>query len=386
MRRSTLQLDVLPGSRKPIYRQIASQIADAIAERALRPGDRLTPYRKLAERHVISPLAVKKAYQLLGLEGLCRRDGKGGFRVAPEAAEWRRQRARGELLRTLLEEELSLEEIELARNVQRRLLPPSEVAGRGFKVTARHRAARFVAGDFYDVLHHGDGSAGAVVADVAGKGIGPSLIMATVKAVLPFLAAGRRVEETLAALNERLVGELGPREFVALAYARFDSSDGRLRLANAGLPDPWLLVPGAPPEELEVPGPRLPLGLRPSLAYQAIEVTLPPGARLLLTTDGLPETLTRAGEPLGYGRLAELLAAAHGDGRGLDEPAGAWLDGLIERIRRAGGRSGARLDDDATVVLVENRSESRGTRANRSESRGTRAKKTESRGTRAGKE
>ncbi len=352
---SKLQLDVLPGSRQPLYRQIASQIADAVAERALLPGDRLVPYRELAEHHVVSPLAVKKAYELLGLDGICRRDDQGGYRVAPEAAEWGRQRARGELLRTLIEEELSLEEIELARNVQRRLLPPSEVAGDGFQITVRHRAARFVAGDFYDVLHHGDGSVGAVVADVAGKGIGPSLIMATVKAVLPFLAAGQRVEGTLAALNERLVGELGPREFVALAYARFDATGGRLRLANAGLPDPWLLAPGAPPVELEVPGPRLPLGLRTPLDYHALEVTLPPRARLLLITDGLPETVTRRGEPLGYSRLAELLAAAHGDGRGLEEPAGAWLDGLLARARRASGRNGARLDDDVTVLLIENR-------------------------------
>lgn len=355
MRPPNLQLDLVPGSRQPVYRQIAAQIADAISERALRPGDELLPYRELAERYVISPLAVKRAYDVLGHEGLCRSDGNGGLRVTPEAAEWGRERARRELLRALAAEELSLEELELARDVQRRLLPPSEVGGDGFRITARHRAARFVAGDFYDVLHHGDGSVGAVVADVAGKGIGPSLIMATVKAVLPFLAAGRPVEETLAALNERLADELEKREFVALAYARFEPESGRLRLANAGLPDPWLLAPGASPKELEVPGPRLPLGLRAPLAYQALEVTLPPGARLLVTTDGLPETRTRSGEPLGYGRFAEIVAGGHEDGRGLEVPAGEWLDRLLERTRRAAGRGQARPEDDTTVLLIENR-------------------------------
>ncbi len=46
---------------------------------------------------------------------------------------------------------------------------------------------------------------------------------------------------------------------------------------------------------------------------------------------------------------------AHGDGRGLEEPAGAWLDGLLARAHRASGRHGARLDDDVTALLIENR-------------------------------
>ena len=94
--------------------------------------------------------------------------------------------------------------------------------------------------------------------------------------------------------------------------------------------------------------------LRPGDALMPYQ-ELAPGARLLLYTDGLPETARRSGEPLGYRRLAELIAAAHGDGRGLEEPAGEWLDGLLECTRRVTGRGGARPDDDTTALLVENR-------------------------------
>ena len=95
-----------------------------------------------------------------------------------------------ESIEKLKESEFAEKELELARSIQSRLLPPPLVEGEGFAVTARNLPARVVAGDFYDVLRHEDGSIGIVVADVSGKGIGASLIMASVKAVFPFVANG----------------------------------------------------------------------------------------------------------------------------------------------------------------------------------------------------
>jgi hypothetical protein len=94
----------------------------------------------------------------------------------------------------LKEAEFAEKELELARSIQQRILPPQELSGEGYRITARNLPARFVAGDFYDVFQLPDGAVGIVVADVAGKGVGASLIMATVKATLPFIAAdvGRR--------------------------------------------------------------------------------------------------------------------------------------------------------------------------------------------------
>ncbi|MCP4655356.1 MAG: SpoIIE family protein phosphatase [bacterium] len=369
-RNTTHLINIVPGDSLPIYRQIMSQIADAIAARCLRPGEKLTSYQELAELLVISPLAVKKAYEDLVLEGLCRYDGDDEYRVAPVSPEKERERAQRGLLDSLLEQELSLQELKLARDIQCRLLPPGRVEGEGFLVAARNYPARFVAGDFYDVIQHADGSVGVVVADVAGKGIGPSLIMASVKAVMPFIAAGRSVEETLMELNRRLHTELATqpasraptyREFVALAYARFDPSTGRARIANAGLPDPYLLRPGADPVELEVPWPRLPLGLRPATEYQALEVTLEPGDRLLLYSDGIPEARTRDNEPLGYEVFSALLRSAHE--LTTSRPAEGWLDMFLESVREAtqrgkgqeAARREAAFDDDWTALMIESR-------------------------------
>jgi hypothetical protein len=245
----------------------------------------------------------------------------------------------------LKEHEFAEKELELARAIQSRLLPPPETQGDGYRVAARNLAARYVAGDFYDVFHLVDGSLGLVVADVSGKGIGASLIMASVKSILPILAADQSVEQTLTQLNSKLVRELGKREFVALAMARFEPASGRLQLANAGLPEPYLLRKGQIPAPISSTGTRLPLGIRASVSYQATQLQLQPGDRFLMLSDGIPEAPTARGEPLGYEELGALLSE---DGQPPD--ASEWLDALLARVR---ARSSETLEDDWTALLLE---------------------------------
>lgn len=245
----------------------------------------------------------------------------------------------------LKEVEFAERELRLARDLQSRLLPPPEIAGEGYRVAARNLAARVVAGDFYDVFRLADGAVGLTVADVAGKGMAASLIMASAKARLPLLAADRPPQETLRELNRALAAELSPRELVALAFVRYDPERGTATLVNAGLPDPYLIRPGEPPIPLEVPGPRLPLGARREVSYETLEISLQPGDRLLMLTDGLAEAPTSNGEPLGYPALISLLASVP------DAPTPlAWIDALLARIQAA---TQASLEDDWTALLLE---------------------------------
>ena len=165
--------------------------------------------------------------------------------------------------------------------------------------------------------------------------------MASVKAVLPFVANGA-VDETLRTLNRQLLAQLGPREFVALAYARFNPLTGKVRIANAGMPDPYLLASGSA-TPIVVTGERLPLGVRAEITYDSIEVQLGPHDRLLLLSDGIPEAPQASGEPLGYEALRTTLA-------GMPSEEG-WIDTLLERVR---GQVRA-IDDDWTAVLLERR-------------------------------
>ena len=78
-----MQIVITAGSELPIYRQLMRQISDAIAGSRLRPGDKLTSQRELAEQLVIAPLTVKKAYDELEREGLIRTErGRGTFVTA----------------------------------------------------------------------------------------------------------------------------------------------------------------------------------------------------------------------------------------------------------------------------------------------------------------
>jgi len=247
-----------------------------------------------------------------------------------------------ESVERLKEREFAEKELELARSIQRRLLPPAELEGETWRLAARNVAAHFVAGDFYDVFPLSDGALGIVVADVSGKGIGASLIMASVKAVLPLVAAERSVDATLAELNRKLVSELGPREFVALAYVRFES-DGRFVLGNAGLPDPYVVRGGVAPRPLSVPGTRFPLGVRNDVEYRSLESRLEPGEKLFLFTDGLPEAPLASGEPIGYPALEQLLSSDS------ISPA-AFLDSLFDRLRAT---TTPALEDDWTALALE---------------------------------
>jgi hypothetical protein len=242
----------------------------------------------------------------------------------------------------LKEHEWAEKELELARSIQSRLLPPAFVEGDGFAISARNLPARYVAGDFYDIVRLDDGTIVIVVADVAGKGVGASLIMASVKAVLPFVAH-EGAQRAMSMLNTKLVNELGKREFVAMVYARFNPVDGALELLNAGFPDPYI-VSAEGVRALTAVGERLPLGLRRDAEYEPLLANLAYGQRLVFLSDGIPEAPMN-GEPFGYERVTSILGTMSGEAHGE-----AWLDAFLANVR---SKVDAGLDDDWTAVVLE---------------------------------
>ncbi len=345
-----LLLHLVPEDPEPLREQIARQLRDRIVRGELPAGEPLPGHRRLARQHRVAPSTVEAAYELLAADGLLTGEPAGAARVAALPPERRRDLTERLQLEELVAKELGRRELEMARDVQRRLLPPPEVSGPGWQVAARSVPARVVAGDFYDVLRRPDGSVDLVVADVAGKGFAASLIMASVKAMLPFVTAAEGgVAEALVDLNRRLSPELGRGEFVALTLARYRPAEGRVELANAGAPDPYLVRSLEPPRPLSVPGPRLPLGVRAEVAYASRSAELTADEGLLLLTDGLPEARDEAGEPLGYQALEAVLAREPAAGTPTAGSPAAWLGGLFDRVQRHTGRL---PEDDWTAAML----------------------------------
>ena len=240
----------------------------------------------------------------------------------------------------LKEHEYAEKELEIARSVQERLLPPREIDANGFHISARTEAAHIIGGDFYDVVRFDDGSLAVLVADVSGKGIAASLIMASCKAAIPFLATSRNPVHMIEGLNARLCNDLQRREFVGMAYAHFDPLTGKGSLVNAGMPDPLLVHSDGTFEIVACSGERLPLGVRRHARYGASPFALRDGDRFLMFSDGLAEAAVE-GEPIGYERVHEMAARCES------------VDQLIAEVR-----TGALIEDDATALMVRRSPES----------------------------
>jgi sigma-B regulation protein RsbU (phosphoserine phosphatase) len=341
---TNLLLHLRPDDAEPLRDQIVRQLRDRIVRADLAAGDRLPGFRALARQLRVAPSTVESAYGALAAEGLIEVASPDDARVATLDPERRRQLMERQQLDKLVAEELGRRELEMARDVQRRLLPPTELTGPGWQVAARYQPARVMAGDFYDVLQRADGSLDLIVADVAGKGFAASLIMASVKAMLPFVTHQGGVADSLTRLNRRLAAELGRGEFVALTLARYNPRRAVIDIANAGAPDPYLLRFGDSPQPLSVPGPRLPLGVRDEVTYESASTELADGEALLLLTDGLPETRDATGGPIGYDEFESLIAAAPDA-----ETSSDWLSGLFDRVQL---RSGRTPEDDWTAALL----------------------------------
>jgi serine phosphatase RsbU (regulator of sigma subunit) len=186
-------------------------------------------------------------------------------------------------------------------------LPPLE----GFEVGRVYEPGTgAMAGDFYDLFPTGPSRAAAVIGDVAGHGIEPSITAFQVKYLLRvFLRQYRDPGQALEELNLVLSAHGRPEDMVSLCAVVFDWASGTLRFASAGHPPAWVWHDGEV-RPLRSTGPLLTLD--PHGSYSSREVPLQPGDVLLLYTDGLSEA--RSGEQLfGEERIAAMLRRDPGE-------------------------------------------------------------------------
>jgi sigma-B regulation protein RsbU (phosphoserine phosphatase) len=253
------------------------------------------------------------------------------------------------LLRYQMEKRQLDLDLALARNIQQMLLPAAPPAVPGLDIDARYCAAQQVGGDLYDLIPLDGGRLGVVVADVSGKGIPASLLMAICRTNLRQLARQQgSPAATLAAVNRAMSAEMRPGLFVTLVYAVIDPAAGTATIARAGHELP-LLAPGdgtRPAEYLGSDG--MPVGLVPPEMFDAalVDRTVPfgPADVLVFYTDGVTEAANDADQEFSGARLADVVRNLRGS------DAAAINDGILASVQRFTGHD--RHRDDLTLVTL----------------------------------
>lgn len=195
-------------------------------------------------------------------------------------------------------------ELQMAREIQESLLPRRMPVVKGYELAAQWRAAREVAGDFYDVFQLPDRNFGLVVADVSDKGAPAALFMASTRSVIRSQAfSGFNAYETLRRTDEIVLEDAESGMFVTVMYSVFDAH-GRASIVNAGHNPPVLRRQASRTAEFLPRGGRA-IGWFPDNPLGLTETTLQHGDVLVYYTDGLTDAENEQGEPFGNQRLLD---------------------------------------------------------------------------------
>jgi sigma-B regulation protein RsbU (phosphoserine phosphatase) len=245
-------------------------------------------------------------------------------------------------LLTEAEEATALEkQVQMAAEVQQRMVPQKPPSIPGLELTSAYVPCFALGGDFYDFIPLPDDNLGLTVADVSGKGVPASLIMATVRA---FLRAQvdyvYYLYEVVRRINLMLCRDTQLGEFVTLFYGVLDARTLRFTYCNAGHPAALLLRDG---NVISLEGDNMVLGVNPNEDFKQSVIQLQKHDALLLYTDGLTDAMNFQQETFGRARLIEALK------RG-GESAEVIAQNILWEMRKFAGM--AKRTDDVTLIVA----------------------------------
>ena len=247
------------------------------------------------------------------------------------------------LVRASIEQQRLQREMQLANELQLKLLPPASVVEPVATAAARVVPAESVGGDFYYLVRLDEHRVGVVIGDVSGHGYQAALIMAlTISAAAIHARGTGDPGEMLAALIDSVRDELETTEmFVSVFYAIVDRSAGTLRYANAGHPHAFVVRASGELERLPAIDP--PIGMAETM-HTAERSWDADRDVLLLFTDGISDALDAEGTRLGEDVVLDCVRMRRGD-----EPR-VIVDAVFDVVNAHVGQT-ALLDDLTLVVL-----------------------------------
>jgi len=235
-------------------------------------------------------------------------------------------------------------ELQMAKDIQRGLLPRELPTLAGYQIAADWKSAREVAGDFYDWFELAPNTLGVVIADVSDKGAPAAIFMAVARSLIRSAAISTTTPEAmLRQANLTLLKDTQSGMFVTVYY-HILGLGGQIIGLNAGHNRPLLYRPAQKKYEFLPRGGR-PLGWFEDLPLKTVEVQLAPGDILVSYTDGLTEAENIRREPYGEDRLVQVVRDTAA------RPAGEILKAITDSVERFMGD--APPFDDTTLVVIK---------------------------------
>jgi sigma-B regulation protein RsbU (phosphoserine phosphatase) len=239
-------------------------------------------------------------------------------------------------------------DLEIARDIQRILLPSEAPAVDGFEISGINIPARHVSGDYFDYIRVDDERLGVAIADVSGKGVPASIIMAICRSVLRSQATGNpSPADVLQKVNRQLYPDIKEDMFISMAYVILDHVRGNVTLSRAGHDAP-IFFDHATRTATSIKPPGMVVGIDSGSVFDRITgdfaLSLKRDDCLLLYTDGVTEALDANGDEFGPERMIECVRASAPEG------AQAIITRLIDELRSFVGAQPQ--NDDITLIAI----------------------------------
>ena len=243
-------------------------------------------------------------------------------------------------------------DLELAGNVQSLLLPRTFPSSSKFEFAAHYTAAQKVGGDLYDIFQIDENRIGVAIADVSGKGISASILMAICQTNLRHVSQQKdQPSEVLKTINKLMQSSMRTDMFITIVYAIIDPGKENITFARAGheLPLFYHLKNGGAGNIETIKSNGMALGMVPSEIFDATieDKTVPfhENDVLVLYTDGVTESVNNKGEEYSEKRLMETLQK-YGS-----RNAQSILNNIVKDVHAFSGKTGQ--PDDFTLITVK---------------------------------
>ncbi len=246
------------------------------------------------------------------------------------------------LMNSYIEKQKQDNEMRIASDVQRALLPESLPHVDGYEFYASYDSAQAVGGDYYDCIMLDEDHICVSFGDVAGKGVPGAIIMSRMASVVQnTMAFVHDVEQAVTAINNHMCANAVEGRFVTYVLAVIDLKTHEMTLVNAGHMSPIIRKPDGSITEFDEDTIGLPIGVMEDYPFEVVKHTIAPGEMVVVFTDGVDEAMNPEGELYTMDRLRDFIK--NGPGRA-DEMGKAIL---ADVRKHANGRP---QNDDITIM------------------------------------